>query len=375
MTKKYRDINIGIIGGGYMGKAHIIALHAVGATFDTNLRPVPYMIATTTMHGAKQKQEEFGVHHATDCWQDIINDDNIEAVIIASPQDTHKEIALAAFDNYKHVFCEKPLAAHIDDSRAMAMAASKTSYIHMVGFNYIHSPAMQLAKKMIADDAIGEITFMRAEHTEDFFADPLLPGNWRTEGKASGTMGDLAPHIINAAHMLVGDISSLVADIGIVHHQRPTTDNPSQYTTVKNDDHAHILCNFSNGAKGNLYFSRVATGQKSRYCFEIYGTKGALKFDQEDMNILWYFDTRINKEQQGFTRILMNKAHPDYAQLCPFDGHGTGYSEQITTEIRNFLVAIDQKKLLYPNFHDGLKVDEVVYAAFESHDIKKWITL
>ena len=237
----------------------------------------------------------------------------------------------------KHVFCEKPLTTHIDDSRVLAEKAKQSKLVNMVGFNYIQTPAVQMVRKMISDGVLGTISFMRGEHTEDFLADPNLPANWRTESLTSGTLYDLSPHMINCALTMMGDITELVADISTIYPERPDADNPAIMKKVSNDDQAHLLCRFKTGAMGNLYFSRVATGQKMGYRFEIYGSKASVKFDQEDQNALWYYDMSRDNAYQGFTKILMSSPHPDFAALCPGDGHGTGYGEQIVIEMRNFL--------------------------------------
>ena len=370
-----KTINIGVIGAGFMGKAHSLALHAVGATFNTALRPVPYMICTTTKEGAEQKRAELGFQKATHDWREMIEDDDVGAVIIASPQNTHKDIALAAIEKGKHVFCEKPLSISLEDSRIMAQKAKASGLVNLVGFNYIQTPAVQMARKMVKDGVIGDVSFMRGEHTECFMENPATPADWRTREMSGGNMQDLAPHMINCALGIIGDITELVADMQIVYKERVKNDGSGGKEEVKSDDQAHLLCKFANGAMGNLYFSRIASGQKMGYRFEIYGSKGALKYDQEDQNVLWYYDMQTPDEYKGFTKILASKKHPDFAALCPADGHGTGYAEQITVEMRNFLHAIDSNQQGWPDFNDGLKVDEIVHAAIASSQSKQWVKI
>jgi predicted dehydrogenase len=212
-------IGIGIVGGGYMGKAHAVAMSAVGAVFNTKLRPHLEMVCASNPASAEKYRAAFGFARATDNWEVLVNDPAVEAVVIASPQATHRAIAEAAFQLNKPVFCEKPLGASLEDSRAMVKAAK--GQISMVGFNYIRTPASQFARKLIADGVIGDITWFRGEHTEDFLADPQSPANWRTNGDANGTMGDLAPHMINAALALVGPIGKLIAEVETIHKTRP----------------------------------------------------------------------------------------------------------------------------------------------------------
>lgn len=365
------SIGIGIVGGGYMGKAHAVAMHAVGPVFDTKLRPRLEMICTSTPEGAADKARMFGFARSTADWRELVADPAVEAVVIASPQATHRGIALAAAGFGKPVFCEKPLGQCLDDSRAMVAAVENARVPNMVGFNYIRTPAAQLARQMIAAGEIGDITFVRAEHTEDFLADPAASGDWRTVGRGNGTLGDLAPHMINGVLALVGDIESLVADADTVHVTR--LDAIGRPITVDNDDQAQLLCRFTSGAMGNLFFSRVATGRKMGYAYDIFGTKGALRFDQEDQNALWYYDSDARVGREGFTRILTGPAHPDYLQFCQGPGHGTGYQDQIIIEARDFLKAIETGKPVWPTFRDGLEANEIIDAAHLSIDERRWV--
>jgi len=363
-------IGIGVVGSGYMGKAHSVALKAVGAVFNTQLRPVCEVICTTTAAGARQKAVELGFNHSTSDWRELVAHPRVEAVIIASPQTTHKDIALAAFAAGKPVFCEKPLGASLEDARSMVAAAAAAEAVNMVGFNYIRTPASQLAYQIISSGELGEIIHVRAEHTEDFFADPNEPANWRTRGRPSGTLGDLAPHIINAVLRLVGPIERLVADVMTAHASRPGPQGPE---AVTNDDQANLLCRFASGAMGSIYISRVATGKKMGYAYDITGTKGALRFDGEDQNALWYYDCSARRGRQGFTKLLMGPDHPDFLAFVQGPGHGTGYGDQIIIEARDFLKAIETRQPVFPTFRDGLEVSRVLEAAFRSAAERSWI--
>jgi predicted dehydrogenase len=247
----------------------------------------------------------------------------------------------------------------------MVAAAQSSGAVNMVGYNYIRTPASQFARQLIATGEIGAITWFRGEHTEDFYADPQAPATWRTTGRANGTMGDLAPHMINAALALVGPITSLIAEIETVHGTRPGG-------AVSNDDQAQMMCRFDNGAMGQLHFSRIATGRKMGYAYEITGTKGAIRFDQEDQNALWLYRAEGPEATRGYVKILTGPAHPDYKSFCLGPGHGTGYQDQIIIEARDFLQAIDTGQSIWPTFRDGLAVLEVVEAAWASSDAKRW---
>lgn len=360
-----REIGIGIVGGGYMGKAHAVAMSAVGAVFDTALRPRLEMVAATSAESAERHRRALGFARGTADWRALVEDAAVEAVVVASPQDTHRAIAEAAFDLGKPVFCEKPLAETVEDARAMVTAAERAGAVNMIGFNYIRTPASQFARKLLADGAIGRVTWFRGEHTEDFLADPETPFSWRCDGIANGNMGDLAPHPINAALALMGPIAEVMAEVECVHEERPGG-------RVTNDDHAQIMCRFASGVIGHIYSSRTATGRKMGYGYEIHGTKGAIRFDQEDQNALWLYKAEGPEAERGFRKILMGPAHPDYEPFCLGPGHGTGYQDQIIIEARDFLAAIERGEALWPTFRDGLAVAEVVEAVFASAASGHW---
>ena len=364
------QIRVGVVGAGYMGKAHSVALNAVGAVFDTPLRPVCEMLCTTTEAGAAEKARAFGFARSTANWQELVDDPAVEAVIIASPQTTHRSIAEAALGRGKPVFCEKPLGESLADSLAMVSAAKAAGVANMVGFNYIRTPASRLALEIVESGEIGAITHIRAEHVEDFFADPETPANWRSRTLAAGTMGDLAPHIINCVLRLVGPIDELCADIRTFHTQRS---GPAGIEDVANDDYAQFLCRFANGASGSITSSRVATGRKMGYAYELFGTKGSLRFDQEDQNALWLYRMDTLPARAGFTKILTGPDHPDYVNFCQGPGHGTGYQDQIIIEMRDFLCAISSKRPVWPTFADGAEVNRVVEAARQSQESRGWV--
>ncbi|MEH7830097.1 Gfo/Idh/MocA family protein [Gemmobacter denitrificans] len=363
------EIGIGLIGGGYMGKAHAVALAAVGAVFDTPLRPRLEMIAASSPASAETYRRAYGFARATADWRALVADPKVEAVVIASPQSTHRAIAEAAFAAGKPVFCEKPLGASLEDARAMVAAAEASGLPNMIGFNYVRTPATQFVRKLLADGAIGKVTWIRAEHTEDFLADPMLPATWRCTGRANGCMGDLAPHPINCLLALMGPVAELSARIETIHSTRPGPNGP---VAVDNDDQAQLMLRFANGVMGHLFTSRIATGRKMGYAYEIHGVSGAIRFDQEDQNAVWLYRADGPSATRGFTRILTGPQHPDYAAFCQGPGHGTGYQDQIIIEARDFLQAIAKGRSVWPTFRDGLAVSQIIDTAFTASEDGQW---
>ncbi|MEL6609760.1 MAG: Gfo/Idh/MocA family oxidoreductase [Pseudomonadota bacterium] len=357
------EIGIGIVGGGYMGKAHSVAMAAVASVFDTALRPRLEMIAASSEASAERYRAAFGFARATGDWRALVADDRVEAIIIATPQAHHREIAEAAFALGKPVMCEKPMGASLADAEAMVAAAR--GHTNMVGYNYSRTPATQYARALIADGVIGDVTWFRGENAEDFLADPSLPTTWRTDGIANGCIGDLAPHLFNMALALMGPIDRLVAEVETVHPERPGG-------TVTNDDQVQMMCRFRSGAMGHLFSSRVATGRKMGYAYEIFGTKGAIRFDQEDQNAIWLYKMEGPEAERGFRKILTGPVHPDYLPFCQGPGHGTGYQDQIIIEAKDFLEAIHTKQPVWPTFQDGLDVIRITDAALRSAQSGAW---
>ncbi len=359
------EIGIGIIGGGYMGKAHAAAMVAVGTVFETTLRPRLEMVAATSDDSAARYRDAYGFARSTGDWRVLVADPKVEAVIIASVQSTHLDIAKAAFALGKPVMCEKPMGLTEAEAQQMTDLAKAAGVANMVAYNYIRTPASQMARKMIAAGDLGRIHYIRAEHVEDFQNDPATFAAWRCEGDANGTLGDLAPHIINAARALMGPIASVNAVIETVYDER------GPYT-VTNDDQLQAMVRFEGGAMGHLFASRVATGRKMGYAYEITGDKGAIRFDQEDQNSLWYFDNADPKDRAGFRRILTGPEHPDYLPFCQGPGHGTGYQDQIIIEAKDFLKAIETGEAIYPTFREGLEVQRTVAAIRASNKTQSW---
>ena len=359
------DIGIGMIGGGYMGKAHSAAFAAVGTIFETSLKPRLEMICSASAKRAESYRQAYGYKRSTGDWRELVNDPAVDAVVIAAPQSFHRAIAEAAFAAGKHVMCEKPLGASIDDALAMVKAAESSGLIHQTAFCYVRSPATQFARKLLAEKAIGDITWFRAEHTEDFLADANDPWQWRCTGAANGTLGDLAVHLFNGALALMGPIDSLIAETETIHKERPGG-------IVDNDDQIHLMCRFKSGVMGHLHSSRVATGRKMGYAYEIHGTKGAIRFDQEDQNALWLYRMEGPEEERGFRKILTGPAHPDYKAFCLGPGHGTGYNDLIVIEAKDFLEAIHSGKPRFPTFRDGLAAARVVEAVTKSNTSRSW---
>ena len=360
-------IGIGIVGGGYMGKAHSAAFAAVGTVFETRLKPRLVAICGSSPASGARYAQAYGFDHAAADWQALVSDPEVEAVVIASPQSTHREIAEAALALGKPVLCEKPMGLDLAEGQAMLAAAERAGVANMVAYNYSRTPATQYARALIAQGELGRVHHLRIEHTEDFHLTSILPP-WRSQGEANGCLGDLAPHPVNAALALGGPIAEVFAVIETVFPER-------NGVTVTNDDQVLMTLKFASGASGQLFASRVAAGKKMGYAYEVTGEKGAIRFDQEDQNALWLYDGSAPEAQSGFRKILTGPAHPDYKPFCLGPGHGTGYQDQIIIEAKDFLTAIDEGRTIWPSFVDGVEVHRVIAAARASAAARGWVSV
>lgn len=372
-----KTIKVGLIGTGYMGKAHAIALRSVPAVFDLSAKVACEMLAEVNEKLAQEKAKELGFNRSTGDWLTLVNDENIDVVDICSPNYLHKEMALAAIAAGKHVYSEKPLALNATDALEMTLAAEKAGVKTLVGFNYVKNPASQLAKEMIEQGEIGDIVHFRGIHNEDYLSDPLTPFSWRLkrEFSGSGALGDLGSHIINMAQFLVGDIASVNGELQTITTTRPLSDNSSEFGLVENEDQAHAMIRFRNGAIGTLETSRIACGRKMGLSYEVTGTKGTILFDQERLAEIKLYTRDGNSAREGFKTILVGPEHPDYKNFCISAGHGLGYNDQKIVEVRDLIEGIATERKMWPDFRAAYQVNLVIESIEESYRLGRWIDI
>lgn len=372
-----RTLRIGLIGTGYMGKAHAIAYRNASAVFPLDARIYCDMVADVNADLAAKKALELGFSRSTGDWETLVNDPAIDIVDICSPNFLHKKMAIAALAAGKHVYCEKPLAMNAEDALEMARAAETAGVKTLVGFNYPKNPTVQLAKEIIDNGEIGRVVHFRGTFNEDYLADARLPFNWRMKRDFSGagTLGDMGSHLIQLAEHLVGNITDVCADLQTVHGQRPIPDQPGEFGTVENDDQVHLLARFDGGAIGTLESSRIAWGRKNGLWFEIIGTRGSLIFDQERLSELHLFFAEDPSHRQGFRRILTGPEHPDYGHFCVSPGHGLGYNDMKAVEVRDLIEGITSNRPLWPDFQAAYRVNRTMEAIERSFAEHRWVAL
>ncbi len=368
-------IKIGLIGAGWMGRAHAAAFENATRIFGTDPATIEIVaVADVSEAAAKDFAARFGVPRWTTDWQSIIDDPSVQVVDITTPNDVHPAIALAALAAGKHVYCEKPMANTAAEAKAMSEAATKAGVVTLVGFNYLCSPIQAYAKQLIDSGVLGDIFHFRGTFDNDYMVDPAFPFTWRTDAKAAGragALGDMASHVLSLAHYLVDEVVEVSGARQTLHARRK--DARGVERAVQNDDLAHFICRFRNGASGYIEASRIGTGRKLYLSYEIQGTKGALFFDQERMNELNLYRHTDDPAERGYKRILIAPQHPDYAAFFGLQGNPLGYNDLKIIEARRLVEAVALGKAWVADFQFGYAVDRVVEAALVSADESRWV--
>jgi predicted dehydrogenase len=370
-------IGIGLIGTGFMGKAHAIAFNSVSAVFGDVLRPRLRLLCDVDAKRTQQKAEEFGFDRWTTDWREIVNDSSVDVVAVTTPNHLHREMTVAALQAGKHVYCEKPMAVSLADAEAMAEAATKSNRITLLGYSFAKNPLLLAARRLVEEGMIGQIFDFRGFIDEDYVADPDLPWSWRLrrENAGLGVLGDITCHLVSIAHLLLGPISSLSALTEIVHKVRPEAKGSEIRREVENDDVAHALVRFCSGVFGVLGSSRIAHGRKNGIRIEVHGSNGTIVFDQERMNELELYVAGERKDIGGFRRILTNAEHPPYALFCQAPGHSLGFNDLKVIEVAHLLNAIAGKEKPFPTFADGILIERVIHGFAQSALCGKWVQL
>lgn len=383
-----RELRVGLIGAGFMGKAHSMAYASMPMFFwPAPAMPVRAVIAEATEELAAEGAKRFGFESSTGDWRRIIDDPTIDIVDIATPNHLHPEMAIAAAEAGKHIICEKPLARTAPEAKAMLDAVTKAGVVNMVAFNYRRTPAIALAKKYIDEGAIGEILNFRATYLQDWSADPASPLSWRFQKSVagSGAVGDIGTHIIDLARYLAGEITAVSGLARTIIAERPkqadgrdalgTTRTGGELGPVDVDDEMVTILRFASGAIGSLEATRNGYGRNNFITLEIHGTKGSIAFNYERRDELQVFFADDPADRRGFRTVYTGPAHPYGEGLWPIPALGIGYSETKIVEAYDLCKAIVEGTPASPNFEDGYRISLVADAIIESSAIEQWVAV
>ena len=375
MAKK--PLNIGMIGYGFMGKAHTNAYATVGNFFELEYEPVLKALCARNAEKAQVFADNWGYESVETDWRALIARDDIDAVDICVPNNLHKEISIAAAEAGKMILCEKPIAMDVAEGKAMCEAVEKAGVGNMVWYNYRRVPAVTFAKNIIDSGNLGRIFHYRANFLQDWTISEDLPQGgealWRLDADAagSGVTGDLLAHCIDTAIWLNGGIKDVSAMTETFIKERVHQDT-GQVQKVTIDDACSFLCHFDNGSLGLFESTRYARGHKALYTFEINGEHASIKWDLHDLHRLEYFDHRLEGPMRGWRSIHVSDGDHPYMGNWWVPGLNIGYEHSFVHQVADFIKGLESGVPAGPTFRDALETQKICDAVLKSGASRSW---
>ena len=378
MAKK--PLNIGMVGYGFMGRAHSNAWRKVANFFDSGFQPVLKAVAARDRDKAKAFADNWGYESVETDWRKLVARKDIDAIDICTPNDTHAEIAIAAAEAGKMVLSEKPLARTAKEAEPMVAAVEKAGVANSVWYNYRRIPAVTLIKQIVDEGRLGKIFHYRASFLQDWTISPDVPqggaGTWRLDAAAagSGVTGDLLAHCIDTAMWINGRIDRVTAmtETFVKERKHALTGRREK---VGIDDAAAVLARYANGSLGTFESTRYARGHKALYTLEINGERGSFAWDLHDMNRLQWFDHSVPGQLRGWTDIHVTDGEHPYLGKWWVPGLIIGYEHSFVHQAADFLEGLKTGKPASPTFREALETNKVCDAILESGRTEKWVAV
>ena len=383
-----KSLNIGLIGYGFMGRTHSNAFHQAPRFFNLPCQPVLKAVAARNADRVKQFAENWGYESYDTDWRNLVARKDIDVIDIASPNDTHHEIAIAAAKAGKIVMCEKPLGRTAKEAQEMVDAVEKAGVPNTVWYNYRRVPAVTLIKQLLDEGKFGRIFHYRAKFLQDWTISQDLPqggeGLWRLDVSVagSGVTGDLLAHNIDTALWLNGPITEVTAMTETFIKERKHT-LTGKVEKVGIDDACAFLARFKNGSLATFESTRYARGHKALYTFEINGEHASIFWDLHDLHRLQYFDHRDEGRLRGWRSIHVSDAGKDkqgkeehpYMSHWWVPGLAIGYEHSFIHQVADFLEGVAKGKPAQPDFRNAYQTQLVLDAILQSAREQKWVTV
>ncbi len=373
-------LNIGMVGYGFMARAHSNAWSSVSHFFETGYRPVLKAAAARNASKLRHFADMWGYESVESDWRALIERKDIDAIDICVPNDLHAEIAIAAAKAGKMVLTEKPLARTAAEGLPMVEAVEKAGVPNMVWYNYRRVPAVMLIRNLVAAGKLGKIFHYRAKFLQDWTISPDVPqggaATWRldVEAAGSGVTGDLLAHCLDTAIWINGSISSLSAMTEtFIKERKHALTGKAQPVGI--DDAAAVLTRFANGSLGTFESTRYARGHKAAYTLEINGEKGSLSWDLHDLNRVQFFDHSVEGQLRGWTDILVTDGDHPYLGKWWVPGLIIGYEHSFTHQVADFLEGLKTGRPAAPSFREALETNRVCDAIIASGRSGQWVNL
>ena len=371
-------INIGLVGAGFMGRTHSNAFLQAPRFFELPVRPVLKTVCARNAERAEAFAANWGYASFETDWRKLVDSPEIDLIDIASPNDTHAEIAIAAAQAGKIVMCEKPLGRNTAESEAMVKAVESAGVRNMVWYNYRRVPAVMLAKQIIDEGRLGRIFHYRTVFLQDWTISSDLPqggaGLWRLDASVagSGVTGDLLAHNIDTALWLNGAIDEVAAmtETFIKTRQHALSGKPEP---VRIDDASAFLARFENGSLSTFEATRYARGHKALYTLEINGENGSLLWNLHDLHRLEFFDYQNEGRLRGWRTIHVTDGDHPYMTHWWVPGLQVGYEHSFIHQAADFLTSLAGEAVIAPTFREAMKTDYVTEAVLKAAQERSWV--
>ncbi|MGF1581910.1 MAG: Gfo/Idh/MocA family protein [Gemmataceae bacterium] len=372
-----KPLNVGMIGYGFMGRAHSNGYRRVNNFFDLEYQPVLKAACARSEDKVKAFADQWGYESIETDWRKLVERDDIDVIDICTPNNTHHDMAVAAAENGKMILCEKPLAMNGPEAKKMVEVVEKAGVANMVWYNYRRVPAVTLAKKLIDEGKLGRIFHYRSVFLQDWTINPELPQGgaalWRLDAAAagSGVTGDLLAHCIDTAMWLNGSITNVTAmtETFIKERKHNLTGEVQQ---VGIDDACAFLCRFENGSLATFESTRYARGHKALYTFEINGEYASIKWDLHDLHRLDYFDHRDEGALRGWRSIHVTDGDHPYMGNWWVPGLQIGYEHTFVHQVKDFIECVQTGETPQPDFRNAYETQLVLDAVLDSAKDSKW---
>ncbi len=373
-----KQLRIGLVGTGFMGRTHTNGYKRVADFFpDLQYKPVLKAVCARREDKVKAFAEQWGYESYETDYKKLIARDDIDAIDICTPNDSHAEIAIAAAAAGKMILCEKPLARNVEEAQRMVDAIEKAGVPNTVWYNYRRLPAVTLAKQIVDSGKLGKIFHYRANFLQDWTISADLPqggdGLWRMDIDAagSGVTGDLLAHCIDTAIWINGSITdvSAVTETFVKERMHQVT---GKVQKVGIDDACLFHCHFENGSLGLFESTRYARGHKALYTFEINGENASIRWNLHDLNRLEYFDYADDSIVRGWRSILVTDGDQPYMKRWWVPGLNIGYEHSFVHQVADFLESLEKGVPCQPDFRNALETQKVCEAVIESANTRSW---
>ena len=372
-----KPLRIGMIGYGFMGRAHSNGYNRVKDFFDLEYLPVLQAVAARDAGKAQAFADRWGYKRVETDWRKLVAADDIDAIDICTPNNLHAEIAIEAAKHGKAILCEKPLSMNVAEGERMCEAVEKAGVPNTVWYNYRRIPAVTFAKQIIDSGALGRVFHYHAEFLQDWTINADLPQGgaalWRLDAAAagSGVTGDLLAHCIDTAIWLNGQVADVTAmtETFVKERKHQLT---GKVEKVGIDDACSFLCHFKNGSLGLFESTRYARGHKALYTFEINGENMSLKWDLHDLHRLQVFDYKDEGPMRGWKSVHVTDSDHPYMDKWWVPGLAIGYEHSFVHQVADFLEAYAKKKPCAPTFRDALETQKVCDAVLASAQSHQW---